>query len=1008
VRAVRGNIRHLFHRLYQRAGGKRGGKCEEIYKLKAPRRLAAFAVALALAVSFPPPRLFPARAADTRGEFRGVWVATVINLDYPSRPGLTAPELKAEADAIVSGAAAAGFNAVILQVRPLADAFYRSDIFPVSQYITGTQGEAAPDGLDILAYFTQRAHEEGVQLHAWVNPFRVARNAADFAALASGHPALLHPEWLIAHTDGAYYFDPGNPDARELVVRGVREIAANYDVDGVHFDDYFYPGADFGDDASFELYGKGYADRANWRRDNVNSLIRDTRAAVRAVKPGCVFGVSPSGIWANNTTSPLGSATGGYESYVSSFADTRRWVKNEWVDYIAPQLYWQTGHKTADFAELAEWWANVARGTAVKLYIGHAAYLAENTDPQSPWAGTGELIAQMELGRELPEVSGSIQFRWSFIAASASLRAALTTFFNTRPPVDSPASGAPMPLPNGGLSVGRPGADMSVDEDTFYIVGASDPALPLTCNGTEVAERTEGGYFGLFVTLRPGANTFTFRQGGASVRRVITLRAGSSASAPAVMDKAEIIRGTAYPLSEDEIFTPGASVTLRCAAPIGAKVTARFAGGTIELAPASSTPPNASRIYRTNYTALVILPHGEAEGRLVDMGAPVYTMEYKGITSVRQAGGSIRVAGAGAPVYAEVTAESAFVYAAATTNGGSVGELSRGQFGAVSATVSSGAWVRLPMELWVQRADVRLVTGRPAHKTQLVHAKFTADARWESLVFTSNTTPVTAVTVEANTVTLRIADAAGAPVPSPLPEGFIQDVRVTQRDGFTIYALTLSRLYTDGFFTEAVGEGFALRVKKPFTQTSAAMPLAGLTVLIDPGHGGTDTGAPGAYSGELLEKDINLAMAKKLRLELEALGAETHLTRSSDRAVSLSQRVLMSRGLLPDLYISLHCNSMDYHVDASNIRGLSTYYRQSQSAPLAKLLYENAQTALGLRQRNANQANLYVCRPNWSPHIIVEAAFLCNPQDYEWLLTEYAQNDLAASLAQSVHEYFTL
>ncbi|MCL2747702.1 MAG: family 10 glycosylhydrolase, partial [Oscillospiraceae bacterium] len=302
----------------------------------------------------PEPTTVDPPPSDRDIAFRGVWVASVYNLDYPSRPGLSVDELKREATDILEGVADIGFTAVILQVRPTADALYASDIFPWSDWLSETQGAAPAEDFDPLAYWVEEAHARGLELHAWINPFRIAIGTPseprhDPGLLAETHPARLNPSWTVGYTDGNLYFNPGLPEVRQLVIDGVLELVQSYDIDGIHFDDYFYPGLDFGDQDTFETYGADFDDIGDWRRDCVDALIRDTGAAVGAARSGCRFGVSPVGIWANRKSHVLGSDTAGYEGFFTSCADSRRWVKSEWVDYICPQIYWHIGHAVADY-----------------------------------------------------------------------------------------------------------------------------------------------------------------------------------------------------------------------------------------------------------------------------------------------------------------------------------------------------------------------------------------------------------------------------------------------------------------------------------------------------------------------------------------------------------------------------------------------------------------------------------------------------------------------------------
>ena len=352
--------------------------------------------------------------ARRAGDFRAVWVCSVLNLDFPSGKGLGNAALKSEIDVIVENAAALNLNALIVQVRPSGDALYKSDLFPWSEYLSGTQGVAPADGFDPLGYWIERAHANGLELHAWINPYRVTHstsNVTDVNALASNNPARADPSRVVMY-NGALYYDPGIYENKKLVIYGVTEIIRNYDVDGIHLDDYFYPGTDFPDDATYAKYGMGI-DKADWRRQNVNDVIKGIQRVVAREKRGIRFGVSPFSIWMNSSSSPLGSDTRGNESYKTMYADTRRWVQSGWLDYICPQIYWHRGFEIADYTKLLDWWAGVCEGTDVDLYIGHAAYREyESGGADGVWKG--EIIGQLGLNAEkYPNlVKGSVFFRY--------------------------------------------------------------------------------------------------------------------------------------------------------------------------------------------------------------------------------------------------------------------------------------------------------------------------------------------------------------------------------------------------------------------------------------------------------------------------------------------------------------------------------------------------------------------------------------------------------------------
>jgi uncharacterized lipoprotein YddW (UPF0748 family) len=341
---------------------------------------------------------------------RGVWIATVINIDFPKQIGDTEAQ-KRELIDILDTALSAGLNTVFFQVRPQGDALYASQIFPWSEYLTGEAGQ--DPGYDPLAFIIEQAHSCGLALHAWINPYRLTMGSKDdpqntTQALPIGSPVKNRPELTMAAGDGRLYLNPGEPEAVELVLAGIREILENYAVDGIHLDDYFYPGdPNYDDSAAYIRYGQPQSlSLGDWRRANTQGLITQIQALVREVRPEAAFGVSPSGIWLNQRTSPLGSPTNGFESYSQIYADTRQWVKDGLVDYIAPQLYWAIGSEGSDYALLARWWAEVCRDTGVLLYIGHGPYrLGSSTE--GAWASAAEIGRQIALNKELG-IAGSI------------------------------------------------------------------------------------------------------------------------------------------------------------------------------------------------------------------------------------------------------------------------------------------------------------------------------------------------------------------------------------------------------------------------------------------------------------------------------------------------------------------------------------------------------------------------------------------------------------------------
>lgn len=363
------------------------------------------------------PAAAPRGRRAPRRPVRGVWLATVANADWPSKPGLPAARQRSELLSLLDTAVARRLNTVIFQVRPTADALWPSPYEPWSQVLTGTQGK--DPGWDPLGTAVREAHARGLELHAWFNPYRVA-NSTDRAALSPRHPARVHPQWVLPY-GGKLYYNPGLPEVRGFVQDAMLDAVKRYDIDAVHWDDYFYPypvaGQAFDDDAAFRRYGGGFADRAAWRRHNTDTLVRETAARIKAVKPHLPFGISPFGVWRNASSDPLGSDTsGGVQTYDDLHADTRKWVKEGWIDHIVPQLYWNIGFAAADYAKLLDWWAAAVRGTGVDLHIGEALYKVGDPAQPAQWQDPAELTRHLDLCARRPEVRGNVYFSAAQVA----------------------------------------------------------------------------------------------------------------------------------------------------------------------------------------------------------------------------------------------------------------------------------------------------------------------------------------------------------------------------------------------------------------------------------------------------------------------------------------------------------------------------------------------------------------------------------------------------------------
>ncbi|MER5809853.1 family 10 glycosylhydrolase [Streptomyces sp. NPDC002033] len=360
----------------------------------------------------------PGGGRAAAAELRGMWIASVENVDWPSASGLSAREQRAELTGLLDAAVGRRLNAVFLQVRPAADALWPSTKEPWSQWLTGVQGR--DPGWDPLDTAVAEAHARGLELHAWFNPYRVA-NHTDPARLVASHPARRNPGWTVPY-GGKLYYNPGLPQVRAFVQEAMLDAVSRYPVDGVHWDDYFYPypvaGQDFDDDAAFAEHGGGFASRADWRRHNTDTLVREMSGRLKALRPRARFGISPFAVWRNADRDPLGSQTrAGVQTYDDLYADTRKWVKEGWIDSIVPQAYWHIGNSAADYAKVVEWWARTVEGTGVELHVGEALYRCDADSPTAAWRDPAELSRHLTLAARYAGVRGHVYFSAKQVAA---------------------------------------------------------------------------------------------------------------------------------------------------------------------------------------------------------------------------------------------------------------------------------------------------------------------------------------------------------------------------------------------------------------------------------------------------------------------------------------------------------------------------------------------------------------------------------------------------------------
>ena len=352
-------------------------------------------------------------ASQRKREMRAAWVATVANIDWPSQKNLTSKAQREEMRAMLDGLAKNNINAIVLQIRPTADAFYPSALEPWSHWLTGKQGVKPNPYYDPFQFVIDEAHKRCIEVHVWLNPYRVT-NSEKIDVLSKDHLYYKNKDLFVKY-GGKHYFDPGLDETREFLNRVVEDVVERYDVDAIHFDDYFYPyrvaNEEFPDEASFRKNPRGFApnQKDDWRRNNVNLVIAELQQTIKSLKPWVEFGISPFGVWRNDTVDPRGSATrAGVQNYDDLYADILKWLKEGTIDYVVPQLYWEIGKKVADYEVLAKWWSENSYGK--NLYVGLYASQLGSAEAPAAWRKGNELVRQLNMNKQFPQIDGEVYF----------------------------------------------------------------------------------------------------------------------------------------------------------------------------------------------------------------------------------------------------------------------------------------------------------------------------------------------------------------------------------------------------------------------------------------------------------------------------------------------------------------------------------------------------------------------------------------------------------------------
>lgn len=956
-------------------------------------------------------------SAEMRGiinpdsEVRGVWIASVFNIDFPSKADLTADELRAEIDSILDTCEKNNLNTVFFQVRPSCDALYESDIFPVSKFISS-------DGtlvFDPLEYIVTEGHKRNIFIHAWVNPLRVTTGSTDLSILPDSSPAKQNPSWTVAHADGKLYLNAGIPEVAALVIEGVREIVAKYDVDGVVFDDYFYPYptydengtlVDFADDETYAAYGDGYETKADWRRDNINKIIESVYNVVHETDSDCVFGVSPFAIWKNNDGENGGSNTNGLEAYNTLYCDALAWIEGGYIDYISPQIYWRFSDSSSAFDTICRWWNAQLDGSDVKLYVSHASYRYGEGEWDSP---SGQLAEQISFARSEKAYRGSIFYGYDEINRNMNGVAdeIRSSFVNEIIYTDIQSNGMP-------VTITSPADGYVTTDEKSYIIGSSDPYYTLTVNGEKIS-CTKSGYFSLYVDLAIGENKFVFEQNGISYTYKITRNeaslsgGGTTTPEPTILDSLSITG--IYP--SKPVATSSDKIWVSCIAPYGSTVKVSIGGmeTQIDMTEKPSQTWSSRGYVGVIYGGFANIPTA-ADGEILSCGQITYTASHSA-GAASALGADVRSLGKDAMIC--VTANDNYTYLKITETSSYYNDYTVQSAGMTDYAVSQAkGYYQLQMGGYIPEDSVTETETKQNKIGTITFAevKNTGNST-DFIIKTENKPPYNACIEDGRfSVTFYSIDAESSPEciigDNPLVKA-CEVIRLENKVRYSFELYAVENFY--GFDLEYRSDGTtAVKMKNPVKlDLDDEKPLTGIKIVLDAGHGGWDKGASGAFtsdSGTMHEKDINLEIVNLAAGRLAELGAEVILTRDEDETVDLYARIDFLEECEPDLCISVHQNSMGYTSDITHIRGTLALWCMDSGVMLSDTLGRSVASSLGRSYRGSQYQMLAVCRNPKFPSALIEVGFITSVEEYEQMTASDGIERAADGLCDGVIEYF--
>ncbi len=896
----------------------------------------------------------PASAKEEQKEFRALYydmfdAESMIMLKDNSKTAL-----KNAVKEVVAFATDNGFSAIFLKGVSSAGAIYDSKYLPnVACALSGVED------FDLMQYFLDTAHKNSVSVYVVAD---IGKTHIDGYEPAEFDPVKRFSPWIIEDS----YWNIGAPSVQKMITSYIEELSKTYNVDGIMVDGFWYANSNPDD----EWLTKELDSPDDYRRASVEALLSAMSKAAKTGDENIDFGTTAQAVWASKNFDSRGTLTYGEESYYDNFADTLSWLENVELDFIAPKMQYAITNDDMNYRVIAEWWEkNLPKD--VKIYtINMPDLVGESFEKKY------EIVNQIQINRNL-EFDGHILNSYSSLSDEKN---EIMSVIEPLYALDTIYDMSTDLKIKSGFKTTRPEKSATVSYETYFITGICDPDEPVYMNGKKLESVGNAGVFGAFVELKVGKNTFTFTQGDNSKTVTVTREA------PATTSKVNSL-SSRFPSYDDFVYA-GKEVTISCTGPSGAKVTAEVFGEKIVL----NQTQDAKGGMPVKFSAKVTAKNDSPDDEVVNIGKVKYTLIYNDNTKEYTSSASLFYVGENAKPAIKVIEPLGLgtVYKKADSNSDVTGYMYTGTVEYI--TGSSGNFFTLPMGGYIPKSSVDPVAGKNRLSNEISDTKLKLYDGYEKIILDTSKRSAFTATMTEEKLVVTIYNVTSAADIDLSKSKVLSSCTITQKDDCVVYTFEQSKekaLW--GYHISYDGDDTNITLKYPPTLSdSKETPLKDVTIMVDPGHGDADTGAwgvAGMYGPT--EKDLNMAISEKVVDKLKELGATVYTTRTTDIKVDFEGRLGFSDAIKPDIFLSVHHNSVNVNADMSKPNGIEVFYHSEiNSKNFAQNIvdYLAEYTGRAVRGKGAIYADYRVTRLYYAPSVLIEIGFMPNPTEYSDLV----------------------